>query len=134
MYGVATRGTAAKATRLLKRDDIAGKTGTTNNALDAWFCGFAGNQVAISWMGYDTPRPLGQRETGGGLALPIWIDYMRVALKGVPDYVHAMPDTVVESNGELFYAQPVPGSEQFNGAGTLDRNEAARDLVRDQIF
>ena len=59
--GVATRGTARRASRLLKRDDVGGKTGTTNDSLDAWFCGWAGDQVAVGWMGYDTPKPLGAR-------------------------------------------------------------------------
>ena len=77
-------GTAAKAGRALKRPDIYGKTGTTNDSLDAWFAGWQKNIVAVVWIGYDNPRKLGDRETGGGLALPVWIDYMKTVLKGVP--------------------------------------------------
>ena len=68
-------GTAARAATL-KRPDIAGKTGTTNDSHDAWFAGYGGGVVAVAWMGFDQPRPLGDRETGGGLALPIWMSYM----------------------------------------------------------
>ncbi|NBO10981.1 MAG: penicillin-binding protein, partial [Methylophilaceae bacterium] len=77
-------GTAAKA-RQLGRSDLAGKTGTTNNHIDAWFAGFNPKQVAITWIGYDKPQSLGGNETGGSAALPIWIKYMAVALKNVPD-------------------------------------------------
>ena len=72
-------GTAAKAGATLKRPDIYGKTGTTNDSHDAWFAGWQKNIVAVVWMGYDDPRKLGDRETGGGLALPVWIDYMTAA-------------------------------------------------------
>ena len=77
-------GTAARAQRELRRDDVYGKTGTTNDAVDAWFAGFHPSRVAVAWVGFDEPRSLGQGESGGGLALPIWIDYMATALKGVP--------------------------------------------------
>jgi penicillin-binding protein 1A len=81
---VTRRGTASKAQGNLKRSDLYGKTGTTNDSVDAWFGGFAPGAVAVAWMGYDEPRSLGEGETGGGLALPIWIDAMRGMLKGVP--------------------------------------------------
>jgi penicillin-binding protein 1A len=81
---VTRRGTAAKAQAQLKRSDLYGKTGTTNDAVDAWFGGFAPGAVAVAWMGYDEPRSLGEGESGGGLALPIWIEAMRGMLKGVP--------------------------------------------------
>jgi membrane carboxypeptidase/penicillin-binding protein len=77
-------GTAAPAGRALSRPDIYGKTGTTNDSLDAWFAGWQQGTVAVVWIGYDIPRKLGDRETGGGLALPVWIDYMKTVLKGVP--------------------------------------------------
>ena len=77
-------GTAARAQRELRRADVYGKTGTTNDAVDAWFAGFHPSRVAVAWVGFDEPRSLGQGESGGGLALPIWIDYMATALKGVP--------------------------------------------------
>jgi penicillin-binding protein 1A len=68
----------------LRRSDLYGKTGTTNDAFDAWFAGFQPSLVAVGWIGHDEPRSLGDRESGGGLALPAWIDYMARALKGVP--------------------------------------------------
>ena len=84
MQDVTRVGTAAKA-RQLGRSDLAGKTGTTNNHIDAWFAGFNPKQVAITWIGYDKPQSLGGNETGGSAALPIWIKYMAVALRNVPD-------------------------------------------------
>ena len=81
---VARSGTAAKAQATLKRPDLYGKTGTTNDSIDTWFAGFQPTLAAVVWMGYDTPRKLGDRETGGGLSLPIWISFMETALKGVP--------------------------------------------------
>lgn len=128
LHRVAINGTARRATRELKRDDIAGKTGTSNDSQDAWFCGYAGNTVAVGWMGYDQPKPLGSRETGGGLVLPIWVDFMRTALKNVPETVRIQPESVVERDGLYYYRDPVKGGDAFSG--DLD----ARDLVRDQIF
>jgi penicillin-binding protein 1A len=81
---VARYGTAAKAQQALKRTDLAGKTGTTNDSIDAWFAGYQPHLVGIAWIGYDQPRNLGNKETGGGLALPIWIGFMQKALKDVP--------------------------------------------------
>ena len=81
---VTRSGTAAKAQAQLGRSDLYGKTGTTNDAVDAWFAGFGPDLVAVVWMGHDKPRSLGDGESGGGLALPIWINYMRKALNGVP--------------------------------------------------
>src|SRR3546814_3741267 len=83
MHDVAVRGTGAK-TNELHRNDLAGKTGTTNDETDAWFNGFPATQVAIAWGGFDQPAPLGAGEVGARAALPIWIDYMRVELAGVP--------------------------------------------------
>ena len=94
LQDVARIGTAANA-RKLGRSDLAGKTGTTNNHVDAWFAGYNSKHVAISWMGYDQPKSLGGQETGGRAALPIWIDYMAVALKGVPDQPYKTPEGVV---------------------------------------
>lgn len=93
MQDVARIGTAAKA-RELGRYDLAGKTGTTNNLVDTWFAGYNPKQVAIVWMGFDKPRTLGRNETGGHAALPIWIDYMASALKGMPDVPYAVPEGV----------------------------------------
>ncbi len=84
MNDVTRIGTAARAQRELKRNDLFGKTGTTDDAVDAWFAGFHPSVVTTVWFGHDEPRSLGERESGGGLALPIWIDFMSTALKGVP--------------------------------------------------
>jgi len=81
---VVTRGTGAKATEL-GRADLAGKTGTTNDEADAWFNGFNSHAVAIAWVGFDQPQPLGRGEVGARAALPMWMDFMKVALDGVPD-------------------------------------------------
>ena len=81
---IARSGTAARAQRDLKRTDLYGKTGTTNDSIDTWFDGFHPTLAAVVWMGYDKPRSLGDRETGGGLSLPVWINFMETALKGVP--------------------------------------------------
>ncbi len=81
---VTRSGTAARASAQLRRGDVYGKTGTTNDAVDAWFAGFHPSLAAVVWMGYDQPRSLGERESGGGLALPAWVELMAEALKGVP--------------------------------------------------
>jgi penicillin-binding protein 1A len=94
MHDVISRGTATRA-RVLGRQDLAGKTGTTNNLVDAWFAGYSPKQVAVSWIGYDQPRSLGKDETGGKAALPMWIHYMATALKGVPDEPYTIPDGVM---------------------------------------
>lgn len=93
MQDVVRSGTATKA-RQLGRSDLAGKTGTTNNMIDAWFAGYSPKQVAIAWIGYDQPRSLGRNETGGHAALPIWIRYMESALKGLPDAPYAVPEGI----------------------------------------
>ena len=93
---VARYGTAAKASRSLKRPDIAGKTGTTNDSIDAWFAGYQPHLVGIAWIGYDQPRNLGNSETGGGLALPIWIGYMQKALKDEPVDERPVPAGLVQ--------------------------------------
>ncbi len=95
MQDVVAKGTATKA-KSLGRQDLAGKTGTTNNQFDAWFAGFNPKQVAITWIGYDQPRSLGKDETGGKAALPIWIRYMSTALNGMPDVPYPVPDGVMK--------------------------------------
>ena len=92
---VATRGTAARASVVLKRRDLAGKTGTTNDQVDAWFCGYQRTVVACSWIGFDQPRNMGGRETGASAALPAWINYMSRVLKDVPPSTPPMPGGVV---------------------------------------
>jgi penicillin-binding protein 1A len=94
MQDVIQRGTGVRA-KALGRDDLAGKTGTTNDQMDGWFCGFNDQVVAAAWVGFDTPAPLGRGETGGRSALPLWIDYMAVALKGMPETLHKPPEGMV---------------------------------------
>ncbi|MDP2005923.1 MAG: penicillin-binding protein 1A [Rubrivivax sp.] len=93
---VARSGTAARAQATLKRPDLFGKTGTTNDSMDAWFAGYQATLTAVVWIGYDNPRKLGDRETGGGLALPVWIDYMQHALRGVPVQQPEPPEGVLQ--------------------------------------
>lgn len=102
-------GTAAKAQVVLKRPDLYGKTGTTNDSVDAWFVGYQPTVVAAAWVGYDTPRNLGSRETGGGLSLPIWISYMAEALKGVPVAEIPAPSGVIHVGNEWYYEEFGPG-------------------------
>nr|WP_175004811.1 penicillin-binding protein 1A [Burkholderia lata] len=108
LQSVAQRGTGAR-TNVLKRTDLAGKTGTTNDSHDAWFAGYQHSLAAIAWIGYDNPRSLGDRETGGGLSLPVWIDYMGAALKGVPEFKPTAPDGVESLGGELYFTDFAPG-------------------------
>lgn len=102
---VTSVGTAARAKATLGRGDIYGKTGTTNDSIDAWFAGFHPSLTAVVWLGYDNPKPLGSSnaETGGGLSLPIWINYMQHALKGVPVAVLTPPAGVSRDSGDWLY-------------------------------
>jgi penicillin-binding protein 1A len=138
LQDVVKHGTGIRAMQL-GRQDLAGKTGTTNDSIDAWFCGFHPTVVGIAWMGYDQPRSLGDRETGGGAALPIWMGYMEKVLKDVPEAVYTMPDNMVavhiDDDGyrddnsplvEYFYKENVPPehvmpapSEEVKPAETL---------------
>jgi penicillin-binding protein 1A len=105
-------GTAAKASVALKRKDLAGKTGTTNEYVDAWFCGYQMTAAACAWIGFDQPKNLGNKETGGAAALPIWIGYMARALKDVPMKTPDAPEGIVASGGgrerSFMYAENVP--------------------------
>lgn len=105
---VTKTGTAASARAKLGRTDIAGKTGTTNESHDAWFAGYNPKLVAIAWIGFDKPESLGDKETGGGLALPMWISYMGVALKGVPQEAREVPDGVTQFDGDWFIPEFAP--------------------------
>jgi len=107
---VTRSGTAARAQGTLKRPDIYGKTGTTNDSLDAWFVGYQRTVVAAVWIGYDTPRKMGARETGGGLALPVWIDFMSSTLKGVPVDEPSPPSGLANQGGEWYYEEYTHGS------------------------
>lgn len=99
---VTKSGTAASARAKLGRNDIAGKTGTTNDSHDAWFAGYSPKVVAIAWIGFDKPQSLGDRETGGGLALPMWTTYMATALKNEPQHGREVPVGVVQVDGDWF--------------------------------
>lgn len=136
LKGVVTSGTAVKA-MALKRTDLAGKTGTTNDSFDAWFAGYQPNIVGVAWIGFDQPKNLGNRETGGGLALPIWINYMQKALKDVPMVERTVPEGIVTVNGEYYYAESPPGL----GVRNLDAGETSgpssaptKDEVKNELF
>ena len=106
---VTRAGTAAKAQATLKRPDLYGKTGTTNDVVDAWFAGYQPGLVAVVWVGYDTPRSLGSRASGSALALPAWIDYMATALKNVPVQEVQPPAGVVRVGGDWRYQEWAEG-------------------------
>jgi len=121
---VARSGTAARAQSTLKRADLHGKTGTTNDSIDTWFAGYQPTLAAVVWMGYDNPRSLGDRETGGGVSLPVWINFMEAALKGVPVSEPAPPEGVINVGGEWYY------DEYARGAGVSSlglQDKAAAD-------
>jgi penicillin-binding protein 1A len=138
-------GTGARA-QVLGRKDLAGKTGTTNENIDAWFCGFNASQVGVAWIGYDQPKTLGANETGGIAALPIWISYMQKALKGVPEKPLVTPENVIsvrinpESGlrddgstlSEWFYAEFPPRGREDTLAPAVS-GRPAQD-VREQLF
>ena len=119
MHDVVRRGTATRALAL-KRSDLAGKTGTTNDFVDAWFCGYQPALVGVAWIGFDQPKKLGNGETGGSAALPIWLGYMEKALKNVPESHMPTPEGLIsikipgESAGgtdkgtELIYKESLP--------------------------
>ncbi|MBN8282280.1 penicillin-binding protein 1A [Zoogloea sp.] len=115
MKDVVRRGTATKAL-VLKRGDLAGKTGTTNEYVDAWFCGYQPTVAAVAWIGFDQPRKLGNGETGGAAALPMWINYMRKALDGIPETYPQAPKGLIRiqpagSPGEeMIYQENLPAA------------------------
>jgi penicillin-binding protein 1A len=132
LSAVMREGTGARGSQLLQRWDLYGKTGTTNDAVDAWFAGFQAERVGVVWIGYPQPRSLGARETGGGLALPVWAETLGVALKGKPAALLSVPpEGLIEINGSWFY-------EEFSGEMAVDRiglppaeaaSESASDLL-----
>ena len=105
LKNVIKNGTATRALAL-NRSDIAGKTGTTNNACDAWFAGYQNRLVAVVWTGFDQPKNLGGREFGASLALPVWIDYMQTALRHQPVENRPVPASLITVNGDYAYADP----------------------------
>jgi penicillin-binding protein 1A len=136
MKDVVRFGTATRALSL-KRPDIAGKTGTTNDSIDAWFAGYQAKLVGIAWIGFDQPKNLGNKETGGGLALPIWISYMGKALKGIPIEERPIPAGIIAQDGEYYYAENPPGVgiDSLEGAtrGT-PAEEKQKDAVKNELF
>ncbi len=154
MQDVIKRGTATKA-RVLQRRDLAGKTGTTNDQVDAWFNGYNQSIVAIAWVGFDNPRPMGRGEVGGRAALPAWIEFMRTALKTIPDRPPTPPDTLArvaidpktgerarhgQKNAILEYFRPgnAPGRASAHGPDNGGTEASAEALVTpddaDDIF
>jgi penicillin-binding protein 1A len=135
MKDVTRFGTAARAASL-KRTDLAGKTGTTNDAVDAWFAGYNPALVAVAWVGYDQPKNLGPKETGGAAALPIWIGYMNKALSGVPNIQRPVPQGVVSVGSEYYYAenQPGQGITSLGGSGAPDENPKKAEEIKNELF
>jgi penicillin-binding protein 1A len=125
---VTRSGTAARAQSTLKRTDLYGKTGTTNDSMDAWFAGYQPTLTAITWIGYDTPRKLGDRETGGGLSLPVWISFMETALRDVPVSEYAAPEGVVKLGGEWFFEEFAHGAGVSN-LGLGDKPDAPPEVA-----
>ena len=150
MRDVIRRGTGRKA-RVLHRHDIAGKTGTTNDQRDAWFAGFSPSVVTVSWVGFDDTHPLGFGETGGRAALPMWIDFMRAALHGVPDHPFEQPPGLVtvridpktglladskdrKAIFETFFADHVPTREARPGTAKAGDGPDGSSAIPEQLF
>ncbi|WP_460843306.1 penicillin-binding protein 1A [Noviherbaspirillum agri] len=117
---VINSGTGYAASQRLGRRDLAGKTGTTNDSVDGWFAGYGGDVVAVAWMGYDKPRSLGGREFGGTVALPIWIDYMRVALRGKGPFQQKVPAGIAQVDDDWMYEEYIEG-EAVRSVGVEER-------------
>ena len=131
---VTRSGTAARAQSLLKRPDLYGKTGTTNDSMDAWFAGYHPTRVGVVWIGYDNPRKLGDRETGGGLSLPVWIELMQHALRGVPVQELVPPEGVIFSQGRWMYDE-FGGDRGVSSLGLEDKvPEAPSSEERNSIL
>ena len=124
MQEVTRSGTAARAQATLKRPDIYGKTGTTNDAMDAWFAGYHPRLAAVVWIGYDTPRKLGDRETGGGLSLPVWIKYMETALRNLPITEPTPAEGLVQMGGDWMYSE-FSGGNGISSLGNKDNSSQA---------
>jgi len=122
---VTRSGTAARAQATLKRPDLYGKTGTTNDAMDAWFAGYNPQITGIVWIGYDTPRKLGDRETGGGLSLPVWISFMQTALRQVPVSEYPVPEGVVQVGGDWAFEEFARGGVTSLGLGDKGEDKPA---------
>ncbi|WP_430765551.1 penicillin-binding protein 1A [Roseateles paludis] len=135
---VTRSGTAARAQATLKRSDIYGKTGTTNDSMDAWFAGYQKDLVAVVWIGYDQPRKLGDKETGGGLSLPVWIEFMAQALKNKPQSELEPPEGVVHIGNEWFYdeysgkdgVRELTGDEGIPGTVSEEEKKSILDIFK----
>ncbi len=135
MQDVVRKGTGHGA-MVLKRNDLAGKTGTTNDIKDTWFVGFNPNVVTGVWMGFDQPVSMGKQESGGSSALPIWVDFMRLALKDKPDVGYAKPDSIVSrqidgATGELLPEGQSGGISEFfdqNNLPAVSEPDPLREL------
>ena len=113
---------------MLKRNDVGGKTGTTNEAVDVWFSGFTPTLATTVWMGFDQPKSLGTNEFGSGLALTTWLDYMQPVLKGVPETKPApRPDGLLVDNGEYYFSEFPPG--QAVASLDLSSGDALTDFL-----
>ena len=145
---VVQRGTATKA-KTLQRSDIAGKTGTTNDATDAWFAGYGGDLVAVAWLGFDDVKTLGRQEFGGTAALPIWIEFMREALHSRPEVHQPRPPGLVtvrinpetgsragaqdpDAIYEIFRGDEVPSFD--GGNGVESPWQSSQEVTTDAIF
>jgi len=133
---VTRSGTAARAPVALKRSDIYGKTGTTNDSMDAWFAGYHPSVTAVTWIGYDTPRKLGDRETGGGLSLPVWINFMQHALQNVPMSEPTTPAGLSHENGDWVFIEYSKGAgvtslglDSKSGNSELPANDEKKKIL-----
>ncbi|MFJ4291417.1 penicillin-binding protein 1A [Cupriavidus sp. NPDC089707] len=117
LRSVVGEGTGAGVRRYLRRDDVAGKTGTTNDAMDGWFAGYAGGVVTVAWMGYDDNRSLGEHEFGATTALPVWAAYMEGRLAGVPEADPDAPAGLVRAGNDWIYAEYADGSHGIASLG-----------------
>lgn len=148
LQDVVRSGTATRAMQL-GRSDLGGKTGTTNEFVDAWFCGFGSGLVAVAWIGYDTPHTLGHNETGGQAALPMWITYMGKAMKGIDELPRSVPEGVVQArinpeNGlretdgrgiaEYFYQEFLPAERDGESSPTGTAASKPADEIKGQLF
>ncbi|MBP0630584.1 MULTISPECIES: penicillin-binding protein 1A [unclassified Cupriavidus] len=117
LRSVVDEGTGAGVSRYLRRDDVAGKTGTTNEAMDGWFAGYAGGVVTVAWMGYDDNRSLGEHEFGATTALPVWAAYMEGRLAGVPETEPDAPAGLVRAGNDWIYAEYADGGRGIASLG-----------------
>jgi penicillin-binding protein 1A len=133
---VTRSGTASRAPVVLKRQDIYGKTGTTNDSMDAWFAGYHTSVTAVTWIGYDTPRKLGDRETGGGLSLPVWINFMQHALQNLPVSEPVPPAGLSYENGDWVFFEYSKGAgvtslglDNKSGNSELPANDEKKKIL-----